>query len=197
MIHRDLKLTNLLLNDAQEVKVCDFGLACRLGFERQRKFTMCGTPNYIAPEVISGKVGHSYEADVWAIGVLLYTLLVGSPPFDSDEVKSIYRNIRYVNYSFPSHIGISYEAKSLIKDILVTNPHDRPSLFDILDHPFLRRTTSIKKSPFNADKKSKFRLNSTSYVKRWVESQYGLGYLLANLFFLYSLTEYYEPSSYD
>lgn len=70
VIHRDLKLGNLFLNDNLEVKLGDFGLATRVGTDGERKRTLCGTPNYIAPEVLAKK-GHSYEVDIWSIGCIL------------------------------------------------------------------------------------------------------------------------------
>ena len=85
VIHRDLKLGNLFLNDKMEIKLGDFGLATKLDFEGERKRTICGTPNYIAPEIIDGKNGHSYEVDVWSLGVIMYALLVGKPPFETPE----------------------------------------------------------------------------------------------------------------
>ena len=83
IIHRDLKLGNLFLNDKMEIKLGDFGLATKLEFDGERKRTICGTPNYIAPEVLEGKGGHSYEVDIWSLGVIIYTLLVGKPPFET------------------------------------------------------------------------------------------------------------------
>lgn len=80
IIHRDLKLGNLFLNDDLHVKIGDFGLATKIEFEGERKKTLCGTPNYIAPEILNKK-GHSYEVDVWSIGCVMFTLLVGQPPF--------------------------------------------------------------------------------------------------------------------
>ncbi len=71
IIHRDLKLGNLFLNDEMEVKIGDFGLATRVEKEGERKRTLCGTPNYIAPEVL-GKKGHSYEVDAWSLGCIVY-----------------------------------------------------------------------------------------------------------------------------
>ncbi|CAG2119115.1 unnamed protein product, partial [Medioppia subpectinata] len=73
IVHRDLKLGNLFLNDNMEIKVGDFGLATRIVCEGDRKLTLCGTPNYIAPEVLFKK-GHSYEVDVWSLGCIVYTL---------------------------------------------------------------------------------------------------------------------------
>ena len=70
IIHRDLKLGNLFLNDEMEVKVGDFGLATRIDYDGERKRTLCGTPNYIAPEVL-GKKGHSFEVDAWSLGCIL------------------------------------------------------------------------------------------------------------------------------
>lgn len=90
VIHRDLKLGNLFLNDKMEIKIGDFGLATKLEFDGDRKRTICGTPNYIAPEILEGKQGHSYEVDVWSMGVIFYTMLVGKPPYETSDVKTTY-----------------------------------------------------------------------------------------------------------
>ena len=94
VIHRDLKLGNLFLTDKMELKLADFGLATKLEFEGDRKRTICGTPNYIAPEILNGKEGHSYELDIWSIGVILYTLLIGKPPFETSDVISTYQRLK-------------------------------------------------------------------------------------------------------
>jgi len=90
VIHRDLKLGNLFLNHNMEIKIGDFGLATKLEFDGDRKRTICGTPNYIAPEILEGKQGHSYEVDIWSMGVIFYTLLIGKPPFETSDVKATY-----------------------------------------------------------------------------------------------------------
>ena len=128
VIHRDLKLGNLFLSDKMEIKIGDFGLATKLEFDGEKKRTICGTPNYIAPEVLDGKQGHSYEVDIWSLGVIIYTLLIGKPPFETSDVKTTYRRIRMNAYSFPEHVSISEAAKSLISSILVTDPLKRPSV---------------------------------------------------------------------
>ena len=80
IIHRDLKLSNLFLSDRMEIKVGDLGLAAKLSSNYERRKTICGTPNYIAPEILDG-AGHSYEVDLWSYGVIAYALMVGRLPF--------------------------------------------------------------------------------------------------------------------
>lgn len=103
VIHRDLKLGNLFVDDKMEIKIGDFGLATKLEFDGDRKRTICGTPNYIAPEILEGKNGHSYEVDTWSLGVIIYTLLVGKPPFETSDVKTTYKKIRMNAYNFPDN----------------------------------------------------------------------------------------------
>ncbi|XP_034044771.1 serine/threonine-protein kinase PLK1 [Thalassophryne amazonica] len=128
VIHRDLKLGNIFLNDDMEVKIGDFGLATKIEFEGERKKTLCGTPNYIAPEVLCKK-GHSYEVDVWSLGCILYTLLVGKPPFETSCLKETYSRIKKNNYVIPWHINPV--ASSLIKRMLHADPAQRPSVSEL------------------------------------------------------------------
>ena len=118
VIHRDLKLGNIFLDADMIVKVGDFGLATKLSHVDERRRTVCGTPNYIAPEILQGQNGHSFEVDIWSTGVILYTLLVGKPPFGAKDVKGTYRRILAMSYEFPANIPISDQAKQLIQDIL-------------------------------------------------------------------------------
>jgi len=131
VIHRDMKLGNLFLNEKMEIKIGDFGLATKLEFEGEKKRTICGTPNYIAPEILDGKVGHSYEVDIWSLGVILYALIIGKPPYETPDVKTTYKKIRMNNYSFPDHVPISDNARNLISKILNLDPIKRPTLDDI------------------------------------------------------------------
>lgn len=145
-IHRDLKLGNLFLNDKMEIKIGDFGLATKVEFDGEKKKTICGTPNYIAPEVLDGKCGHSYEVDTWSLGVIIYTLLIGKPPYETPDVKTTYKKIRMNSYSFPDHVPISEAAKSLIVKILNLDPSKRPTMDEILEHPFLNHGGTIPKT---------------------------------------------------
>ena len=148
VIHRDLKLGNLFVGKNMELKIGDFGLAAKLSFAGERRRTICGTPNYMAPEILNSKVcGHSFEADIWSIGVIIYAMFVGKTPFDSPDVKLTYRKIKTNNYTIPDGVVISPEAKSLITDILKINPSLRLSLDDIIHHPFMLKNAIPKCIP--------------------------------------------------
>ena len=87
VIHRDLKISNLFLGHNMSLKIGDFGLAAKLCCEGERRRSVCGTPNYIAPEVLDEKLydGHYFEVDIWSLGVVIFTLLYGKPPFQSNN----------------------------------------------------------------------------------------------------------------
>jgi serine/threonine protein kinase len=84
-MHRDLKLGNILLTNDYQVKICDLGLAAKLTSLEGERDTLCGTPNYISPEVIN-RQPYSLKIDCWSFGCILYTLAVGAPPFESESV---------------------------------------------------------------------------------------------------------------
>lgn len=145
VIHRDLKLGNLFLDKDLCVKIGDFGLATRLAHPDDKRNTICGTPNYIAPEVIDGNkqsAGHSFEVDIWALGVIMYATLVGKPPYEAKDVKSTYQRILNNEYSFPPHLNISDNAKHLIGGMLRTDPAERPSLTQVGNHVFFTQLGS-------------------------------------------------------
>jgi len=133
IIHRDLKLGNLFLTDEMEIKIGDLGLATRVNQEGERKKTLCGTPNYIAPEVLCKK-GHSYEVDIWSLGCIMYTLLVGKPPFETSSLKETYTKIKRIDYHVPSYV--SDMASVLIKKMLRGDPSRRPNIEEVLEDDF-------------------------------------------------------------
>lgn len=148
VIHRDLKLGNLFLDDKMNIKVGDFGLSAKLESKGSIRTTLCGTPNYIAPEVLNnGSKGHSFEVDIWSIGVIMYTLLFGKPPFQSENIDNTYQRIKDNRYVFPQHVKVSGAAKSLIKSILHTRPEMRPTIEQIRQSPFFTHTPFPSKMP--------------------------------------------------
>jgi polo-like kinase 1 len=132
IIHRDLKLANLFINNSMEVKIGDFGLSTQIE-NGERKKTMCGTPNYIAPEIL-GKKGHGCEVDVWSIGCILFTLLAGKPPFETTSLKETYCRIQHCDYSIP--VTMNKCATNMIRRIFVKDPSKRPKVNDLIQDSF-------------------------------------------------------------
>lgn len=126
--HRDLKPENLLLlseDDDSEVKIADFGFAKRV-FEPNSLKTQCGTPGYVAPEILEG-TPYDERADMWSVGVILYILLGGYPPFIEKTQRDLFRKIRKGEYEFHEEYWgtVSTDAKSLIASLLTVNPVPR------------------------------------------------------------------------
>ncbi|XP_047357049.1 serine/threonine-protein kinase PLK1-like [Vespa velutina] len=137
VVHRDLKPGNMFLSDRMIVKIGDFGLATRPDGQR-RRVTICGTPNYIAPEVLY-KQAYSYEADVWALGCILYALLVGQPPFDTATLKETYARICKNDYREVDDSIASRSGQNLINWLLQPDPELRPSSERVKEHPYLTK----------------------------------------------------------
>jgi len=169
--HRDLKPENVLLCTTDEtqpiVKITDMGLSKLVHLETRLK-TFCGTPQYIAPEVVSsaGLPDSSYnvKVDCWSLGVILYILLSGTPPFSEDRTcgLNLRAQILQANFQFyPSLFdSISAPAKDLIRKLLRTNPEERLSAEEILRHPWLQDQAMIKKADclMDTQRKSKKRV---------------------------------------
>ncbi|KAM9106626.1 inactive serine/threonine-protein kinase PLK5 [Megaptera novaeangliae] len=133
IVHRDLKLSNFFLNKNMEVKIGDLGLATRVGPGGRCHRVLCGTPNFLAPEVVS-RNGHSCQSDIWALGCVMYMVLTGAPPFVAAPLSEMYQNIRDGRYPEPAHL--SPNARHLIARLLAPNPAERPSLDHLLQDDF-------------------------------------------------------------
>jgi hypothetical protein len=145
--HRDLKLDNIFLHERQ-VKLGDFGFSVRLGPNVMTK-TFCGTPNYIAPEVVA-RTEYSFPVDVWAIGVLVYTMVYGTPPFETAAATTTYQKITNGDYAFPEQDTSSEEVKDVIRKCLQHDPKDRPTCAALLAHPFFNPALIPASLPSNA-----------------------------------------------
>ncbi|KAK6067496.1 Carbon catabolite-derepressing protein kinase [Seiridium cupressi] len=133
VVHRDLKPENLLLDDNLNVKIADFGLSNIMTDGNFLK-TSCGSPNYAAPEVISGKLYAGPEVDVWSCGVILYVLLIGRLPFDDDHIPSLFAKIQRGVFTIPSWCPVG--AANMIRKMLVVNPLQRATIEEIRQDPW-------------------------------------------------------------
>jgi len=137
VIHRDIKPENLLLDMRGDLKIADFGWSVHA--PNTRRNTLCGTLDYLPPEMIEGKP-HDQNVDVWSLGVLMYEFLVGTPPFEAQGHHETYKKISRVDIKWPSHI--TAEARDLISKLLVKDPTSRMSLADVETHPFIVKHTT-------------------------------------------------------
>ncbi|CAG9310379.1 unnamed protein product [Blepharisma stoltei] len=142
ILHRDLKLGNLLLSENKtQLKIGDFGLAVKLTDFEEERSTLCGTPNYISPEVVSRKP-YGLSSDLWSLGCIVYACLVGYPPFESPSVQETMVKLKDMQYALPEFL--STEAKELINSLLAWDPKDRINIQQVKNHPFIKG--NIKKS---------------------------------------------------
>ena len=167
--HRDLKPENILFADCERdlgkatVKLIDFGFAKRMAphdapppREAQPKVaqssfqTRLGSPNYVAPEILTSKIGYGVEVDVWSLGVILYIMLCGYFPFYHENERELYRQIRKGSFDMPAEdwSHVSDAAKDLVNSMLKTDPRLRASASDCLRHPWIAKPGVASKQPF-------------------------------------------------
>jgi len=140
IIHRDLKPENLIYASTTKdapIKITDFGLA-KLRDEDKTMSTACGTPGYVAPEVLKNEP-YGPAVDMWSVGVILYILLCGFPPFYHESTSALYKQIKKGSYDFPAPYwsDISESAKGLVSGLLTVNPKNRLTPQGVLDHPWI------------------------------------------------------------
>lgn len=148
IVHRDLKPENILYSSNKEdaqIKLTDFGLAKERDHHSQKMNTACGTPGYVAPEVLMGK-HYGPGVDMWSIGVILYILLCGFPPFYHENTKELYKQIKGGKYAFPNPYwkNISEDAIDVVKRLLTVDPRLRATPDDVLQHKWLQGTASAE-----------------------------------------------------
>jgi len=149
IVHRDLKPENLIyLNQKPDspIKITDFGLAKYRSGKLDEMKTACGTPGYVAPEVLKGEA-YGKAVDLWSMGVILYILLCGFPPFYHENTVALYKQIKKGEYDFPDPYwtDISDAAKHLVRCLLCVDPKKRYTAQQVLQHPWIAGTAAPTK----------------------------------------------------
>mmetsp|Transcript_23432 Transcript_23432/g.58629 ORF Transcript_23432/g.58629 Transcript_23432/m.58629 type:complete len:479 (-) Transcript_23432:185-1621(-) len=134
ILYRDLKPENILLENTGHIRLTDFGLAKEMGND-DTTYTLCGTAEYFAPELLHGK-GYGNEADLWSIGILMFEMLTGRPPFQDKVRSAMFNKIKTAELRFPNHV--SPVAADLIEKLLVKNPKQRATIEQVKRHPFFQ-----------------------------------------------------------
>lgn len=150
--HRDLKPENVLLTSEGVAKLSDFGLGSIREKDTSESCgllsTVCGTPNYAAPEVISKEPYDGRAADIWSLGTVLYVMLAGCLPFDEDNVVLLFQKISEADYTIPP--WISSEAASVLKSMIHVDPKSRPSASDLWEFQWLKQTNNDIQKAFSS-----------------------------------------------
>jgi len=139
--HRDLKPENLLLSsqhDDSDLKIADFGFAKKCP-QKKCLLTQCGTPGYVAPEILNG-IPYGTQADMWSLGVIMYILLAGYPPFNGSNQRELFRLIKKGRYEFHEQYwsDVSSDAKDLVSKLLIVDPEERLTPTQALNHKWFK-----------------------------------------------------------
>ncbi|PFH49549.1 hypothetical protein AMATHDRAFT_147502 [Amanita thiersii Skay4041] len=144
VVHRDLKIENILISQTGNIKIIDFGLS-NLYDPISQLATFCGSLYFAAPELLNARVYTGPEVDVWSFGVVLYVLVCGKVPFDDQSMPALHAKIKRGLVEYP--VWLSAECKHLLSRMLVTNPANRAPLHEVLGHPWMVRGFSGPPDP--------------------------------------------------
>lgn len=168
-IHRDIKLDNVLIDDHNRYKICDFGVGRNIS-ENELVLEQCGTPAYLAPEIIKEQGYRGFAADIWSLGILTYFMIVGQMPFRAPTIEKLNEIVLKGNYSYPDNCPVSKEAKHIISRMLCIDPTSRATIDEVLNHKWinsidLERATIQDMKAFELQKKNIRNGNETAGLK--------------------------------
>ncbi|RHZ44988.1 putative serine/threonine protein kinase Kin1 [Aspergillus thermomutatus] len=136
IVHRDLKIENILISKTGDIKIIDFGLS-NLFSPRSLLKTFCGSLYFAAPELLQARQYTGPEVDVWSFGIVLYVLVCGKVPFDDQSMPQLHAKIKKGHVEYPQ--GLTAECRHIISRMLVTDPKQRASLAEIMNHPWMNK----------------------------------------------------------
>lgn len=140
VVHRDIKLENILLDQQNNIKIIDFGFSIIIGEDKKLKI-FCGTPSYMSPEIVSKVEYTGQKSDIWALGILLYVMLQGKFPFKGVNDSELFKKIKKGTYALTHAISQNLEA--LLASLLNIKPCERPSTSQVSFHHFYSHFLSL------------------------------------------------------
>lgn len=173
IVHRDLKPENLIYrneDDDSAIKITDFGLAKYLEGSDAQMTTACGTPGYVAPEILKNDP-YDKAVDLWSLGVILYILLCGFPPFYDENAAGLYSQIKRGEYDFPEPYwtDISDQAKDLVSKLLTVDPAKRCTTSQLLAHPWVAQNAAPDKPLGGGFNKRLMKFNARRKLRRGIQ----------------------------
>jgi len=139
--HRDLKPENILLKPDGTVKICDFGMGALHQAPEEKLQTSCGSPHYAAPEVLRNRPYRGDRSDIWSMGVILFAMLAARLPFDEPDLRAMISKAKRGIYMMPK--TFSDDARDLVDRILQVNPVERITMFEMWDHPLIKKFDTV------------------------------------------------------
>ena len=167
ILHRDIKLDNILLTQSGLVKICDFGISRKMN-RKDLIFEHIGTPAYIAPEIIKEEGYSGFTADIWSLGVTIYMALTGNVPFKGSTIEQLHKSILEKEIVFPERTKLSNEMKRAIRGMLIKDPAERISLKEVCKILDLRRTINRRPQKNYADQRVISEIRSFGYPEEMI-----------------------------
>jgi MAP/microtubule affinity-regulating kinase len=149
--HRDIKLDNIIIDDSMCIKLIDFGFGIHVNSNEKKLNLFCGTPSYMAPEIVKKKDYYGQPADMWSAGVVLFNMLCNTFPFKGVDEKDLYHKIKLGEFTVPKSVSTS--AHNLLKKLLCVNPQNRIKADVALKHDWIVKLMDVFSYTLNKKKK--------------------------------------------